>query len=131
MRSPGITAKTGVHEPPATAWRPGQSGNPSGRPRKTQQQIDLETACKAKAPAALRVLTELMKSADKDSVRLHAALAVLDRAFGKPVSREERGDPGDFATQSMTRSEIKRSIAEKAAKLGIKFEFTKEWDDER
>jgi hypothetical protein len=127
---PANTSQTEARAAPSTAWRPGQSGNPAGRPRKTQELRDLEAACRAKAPDALRVLTALMQKADKDSTRLAAALAILDRGFGKPVSREEHGTPGDFARNNRTPSEIMADIREKAAKLGIRgLEFGKEWKD--
>ena len=34
---------------------------------------------------AIKTLTQLCKSADKDSVRVQAAIALLDRGYGKPA----------------------------------------------
>jgi len=50
---------------------------------------------------------------DRDSVRLAAAIAVLERGFGKPLQREEHGKPGAFEKRS--KEEIERSILEKGA----------------
>lgn len=104
---------------PPRAWRPGESGNPGGRPRKTPDEMALVEACRAKAPEAMRVLASLMKAADKDSVRLQAALAILERGFGRPLQRQEQGAPGSFEKHA-TREELERSIVERGAKLGFR-----------
>ena len=74
---------------PRSAFKPGVSGNPSGRPKKTAEQFELEAACRAKSPDALVVMTNLMIASKQDSVRLQAALAIIERAHGKPVQRSE------------------------------------------
>lgn len=72
-----------------TQWKPGQSGNPAGRGKVTQEELDLVAACKERTPKALAVIDALMLDADKDSVRLAAATYIVDRAFGKPLQRLE------------------------------------------
>ena len=74
---------------PKTAFAKGKSGNPGGRPKKTPEQVELESACKEKAPEALGVMVRLMSSAKQDSVRLQAALAIIERGHGKPLQRSE------------------------------------------
>ncbi len=66
--------------PRGRPWAPGQSGNPSGRP-KTAPVI--QELARSHAPEAMETLVRLMRGADKDGVRLAAAQAILDRAYGK------------------------------------------------
>jgi len=81
--------KTDKRKAPATAFKKGVSGNPGGRPKKTPEQFELEAACKMKAAEALDVMTDLMANARQDSVRLQAALAIIERGHGKPLQRSE------------------------------------------
>jgi hypothetical protein len=69
---------------PATAFKSGKSGNPSGRPKMTPEVIDLVAACKAKTRDALDVLTKIMFSSDSERNRMAAALAIIERGHGKP-----------------------------------------------
>src|SRR5262245_29567655 len=61
-------------------WKPGQSGNPSGRPR---QDKDVTAIARENAEKAIKRLVRLVDSAD-ERVALAASQAVLDRALGKP-----------------------------------------------
>lgn len=61
----------------------GKSGNPSGRPKQTAEELDLINACKSKVPKALDKLEALMDS-DNEGVALKASLAIIERAYGKP-----------------------------------------------
>lgn len=70
---------------PKTAFRKGQSGNPRGRPKKTEEERDLVAACKAKVPAALAVIERIMKSGQNERNQLSAAMAIIERAYGKAV----------------------------------------------
>lgn len=70
-------------------WKPGQSGNPSGRPKKSPEMKDLERRCRESAEDALRFLLDTIEDDDAPrNVRLQAAREVLDRGFGKPVDRQ-------------------------------------------
>ncbi len=71
------------------SFKPGQCGNPGGRPKRTQEEFELIAACKEKAPAALKTIESLMLTAKQDSVRLSAALSIVERAYGKPTERKE------------------------------------------
>jgi len=60
----------------------GQSGNPGGRPKGAGE---MRQAAQAHAPDAIQTLVELLDS-DNGRVRIQAATAILDRAYGKPAT---------------------------------------------
>lgn len=68
---------------PRSAFPKGKSGNPGGRPKKTQEEYDLEAACRALAPEAVEVLARVMREGKAESSRVRAAETVIDRGFGK------------------------------------------------
>ena len=59
----------------------GQVLNPGGRPKKTEQELDLIAACKTKTVQALEVILELMNHGEREQTRLTAALAIIERAY--------------------------------------------------
>lgn len=67
------------------AWKPGQSGNPNGRPKKV---VDVAALARDSSTRAMERLAKLVDS-DDDRVALQAAIAVLDRAVGKPKQAME------------------------------------------
>lgn len=69
--------------PRGKAFSKGASGNPTGRPKRTEEELDLIAACKAKTPEALAVIATLMTTARSDAVQLNAASYIIDRAYGK------------------------------------------------
>lgn len=76
-------------------FRPGQSGNPAGRPKKV---VAVTSLAEEHSEAALKKLVKLMSS-DKEQVALAAAQAILDRAMGKPkqsLDVNTRKDVADF-----------------------------------
>jgi hypothetical protein len=85
------TASTGVSSRPwLKPWKPGQSGNPSG---KSAKQREMEALAKDKSVRALERILELMESED-ERIAFMAAKEVLDRAFGRPapVKEDEKVD---------------------------------------
>lgn len=60
-------------------FKPGQSGNPGGRPK------GLAAKAREYADRALEVIAEALEDVDP-KVRLAAAKEVFDRGYGKPVS---------------------------------------------
>jgi hypothetical protein len=62
----------------------GISGNPRGRPKKTEQVIEIEAMARQYAPQAMEALIKIATSGKSDSARVAAATAILDRAFGRP-----------------------------------------------
>jgi hypothetical protein len=69
------------------AWQKGESGNPGGRPPLTIELQEVKRLCQERSMAAYERVAELMDSADKDSTRLAAALAILKMA-GMPMNAE-------------------------------------------
>jgi hypothetical protein len=66
-----------------STWPKGQSGNPSGRPKKTPEAREVERLARASSAAALDTVLSIMRSGEGDRVRLAAALAVIERGIGK------------------------------------------------
>ena len=85
---------------PKSAFKPGQSGNPGGRPKKTQEEIDLIAACKSKAGAALETILQIMATGAEKN-RLAAAQVVIERAYGKPVQPQDIDLKGHLAVASI------------------------------
>ena len=67
----------------------GTTGNPGGRPKRTKQELDLIAACKAKTPHALAVIESIMMDGQSDKARLTAAIAIIERGYGKAVQTIE------------------------------------------
>jgi hypothetical protein len=88
-----IRPKTDKRPVPRTAFKPGQSGNPGGRPKRTAEEFALIEACRQKSPEALGVIEHLMKHAEKDAVRLAAAIFIIERGYGKHLPAGEAPPP--------------------------------------
>ena len=65
------------------AFEKGKSGNPAGRPRK--HIADLSKEARRYAHLALNTLVKITKEGAERN-RLTAAMAILDRGYGKPVT---------------------------------------------
>lgn len=66
-------------------FKPGNSGNPGGRPKRTPEQRDALEAVKSLAPDAVEAMERLLKAKDTPpALRVRIAEIVLDRAYGKP-----------------------------------------------
>ena len=70
---------------PATAWKPGQSGNPNGRPKIASEVKEL---ARAQCPKAMRRLIELVDS-DDERVAFMACKELLDRGWGRAPRADE------------------------------------------
>lgn len=110
QRKPG--PKPGSRHP--GMWKPGQSGNPSGRPKKSPEMKDLERRCRESAEDALALLLEMVNDASAPRRdRLYAAREILDRGFGKPIDRQavlNMSGPTDGA-QALTRTQLEAIAA--------------------
>jgi HEAT repeat protein len=62
-------------------WKKGQSGNPSGRPAIIR---DVQALAQAHTVDAIKALVDNLKD-ENGGVRNTAALALLDRGYGKPA----------------------------------------------
>lgn len=91
-------------KPPPHAWKPGQSGNPGGRPKKSRELEELIrealTMPDGRNKAVERLLGIMAEGEDKDSI----AAAKLLKAYGYGNPRQqvevtgEDGGPLEIAT---------------------------------
>jgi Family of unknown function (DUF5681) len=67
-------------------FKPGQSGNPNGRPRSQTRAIaNLAFEARKHSVLALKTLVEVCKKGETEALRMAAANALLDRGFGRPT----------------------------------------------
>ena len=71
----------------AGRFLPGISGNPGGKKRKSEADRRIEELARDASEDAFQTVHELMASSENDRTRLGAALAILERAHGKPGER--------------------------------------------
>lgn len=87
-------------------FKPGQSGNPSGRPRVDKNVVEL---ARQHTKEAVKTLATLMRKSENEAVRASAAQALLDRGWGRPMQSMALGVGGiDPAREA----EIQRVINE-------------------
>ena len=90
------SASKSANKPRGKPFGPNNLANPVGRPKQTEEELDLVAACKVKSRDALEVIEELMVSGKSDAVRLNAAAFVIERGFGKAVQPTENKHTGDL-----------------------------------
>ena len=73
-------------------WKPGQSGNPSGRARGDHR---IQELARGYGPDALETLAKIAREGQSESARVSAAVALLDRGYGKPPQLNT-SDPGQL-----------------------------------
>ncbi len=101
-----------------TPWKPGQSGNPRGRPKKRLIDQALEELLESNdAEAARDVAAALLKRARKGDLR--AIQLIAERTQGKPMRAVEISGPdgGALELDLMTDEELDQRINELSAKL--------------
>lgn len=80
-------------------FRPGTSGNPGGRPKRTQEEKDALERIRALAEETPEELRRMIKGkTTPPAIRLRAIEVVLNRTYGKPpeyvnVSGDMKHDP--------------------------------------
>jgi hypothetical protein len=85
-------------------WKPGQSGNPTGR---TAAYGEAMRICREASPEAARKMVALMDSEDP-RVAYMATNTVLERAWGKPKEydpRAEEAEPSPFDASKLTQEQ--------------------------
>lgn len=86
-------------------FQPGQSGNPSGRPK---ENAEVKALARQHAAAAIETLAAIMGDTGMPPAsRVTAAQALLDRGYGKPV--QEVSGPGGGAVQIAVVTGIERA----------------------
>jgi hypothetical protein len=85
MNSDSTQQQRRSRKPPSSAWKPGQSGNPGGRPRVA---AEVRALARDHGHAAIERLVRLMYSKN-ESVAVRACEALLDRGYGRTVQGVE------------------------------------------
>ena len=68
-------------------YKPGQSGNPAGRPKKTKEEEDLLTELKALTPLALQKMKGMLENERVAALaKVRLIEIILERTFGKVES---------------------------------------------
>ena len=112
------TPQTQARKLPSTAWQPGQSGNPRGRPR---APFDIAAMCREHAAEAVATLVEALKDPRH---KVAAAEALLDRGFGKPrqvVETTDGASPGalHFLAASLVSAELRAELGQRGGRPAI------------
>jgi hypothetical protein len=67
----------------STSFKPGQSGNPNGRPKVL---ADVQNAAREHSSEAIETLAQIMRNPRAPATaRIAAASALLDRGYGRPL----------------------------------------------
>jgi len=90
-------------------WKPGESGNPGGRPKAVREALAL---AREKSKRAVERLIEWMESSNPKA-SVVACMAILDRAAGKPVqSVKKTVTHVKKSPRDLSLDELERHIAE-------------------
>src|SRR5271168_690644 len=85
----------------STSFKPGKSGNPGGRPKGVSTSVvaDIRALAKTYGEDAIEALVSIMGNAKTPpAARVAAAIAVLDRGYGKPSQRMDMDMAGSPIT---------------------------------
>lgn len=74
-------AKRGPKGPHSGNFKPGQSGNPGGRPKAPKESLDIKALAKSFSKEAIEALRLALQMPRE---RVAAATALLDRGWGRP-----------------------------------------------
>jgi|SRR6516162_3617322 hypothetical protein len=96
-------------ERPAHLWKPGQSGNPKGRPKKRFIDDYLRERLAAKRGTAARALVERLIAAGLDG-DVSAHKLIYERTCGRPKTAEEIAIGNN--PEAMTLEQVRRRLAE-------------------
>jgi hypothetical protein len=68
------------------AFVKGQSGNPGGRPKAI---VEVKELAQKHTPEAIKALVNIVAKGESESARVAAAVAILDRGWGKPSQQHD------------------------------------------
>ena len=98
-------------------WKKGQSGNPGGRSPIIKE---VQALAREEGPGALRTLVSIHKNPKASpAARISAAIAVLDRGYGKPM-QDITTRTADVDPDSLTDAELIERITEGERQIAIK-----------
>jgi hypothetical protein len=104
------TPETRARKLPSTAWQPGRSGNPRGRP---PAAVDIAALARVHGPRCIEVAVELLDDPDS-RIRLGALVALLDRGFGRPKQViESEGGKSDVQMHLIAAQLVSAEILER------------------
>jgi hypothetical protein len=99
---------------PGKPFKPGVSGNPGGKPKVI---IEVVQAARERTVEAIKTLTKIMLDPKATgSARVSAAVAILERGWGKPAATISLNHEGDLRTFSD--AELTAIIASESAEDG-------------
>ena len=81
-------------------FKPGESGNPNGRPKLTDEEKEVKDFIKERGVEIVQRLHDLLFNAKDERVAIQAAVALLDRGFGKPAQQMYSSGDGAKAVDS-------------------------------
>lgn len=114
--APSVPGGGAAERDVAGRWLPGQSANPGGRPAGRGR---VQALAAGHTEEAIAMLARLMRQGASDDVRLRAAVALLDRAWGKPAQAVTGEDGGPIAILPVrTMEEAIRIATEAVQALG-------------
>jgi len=91
----------GKKMPTGGSFKPGQSGNPSGRPK---QDVGLIAYCRATSQEMANILCDIARDTNASpSARVSAATSIIERGWGKPT---QPINPGKVNLDQMTDEEL-------------------------
>jgi len=90
-------------------FQPGQSGNPSGKPKR---DYNLREICRQYTQEAVETLVFLMLNSDKDAIRVMCASILLDRGYGKAPQSVELTDNTIHSTLQFIDAPKQENMAE-------------------
>jgi sulfite reductase beta subunit-like hemoprotein len=96
----------------STSFKPGQSGNPGGRPKAL---IEVQDLAREHTPAAISALVQIVTSGESDAARVAAASVILDRGWGKAAQRHDVNIKHSFVDALR---ELEHIAREQSAALG-------------